>query len=176
MPFNRLHRREFITLLGSAAVAWPFAARAQQHKGPVRLGFFPFGLPANAYERSRVEAFQHGLHRVGLIENRDVVLDVVWQGDDPDQAVTEGLRRGAELLIPCGSGASVAAQRRAPMIPIVFIQVGDPVAMGLAMRPVLATSWATSALNWWTSLELPNPQGTVGYLWYTGWPDGENRY
>jgi putative ABC transport system substrate-binding protein len=180
-----MRRREFVSLLGSAAVAWPFAARAQQHKGPVRLGFFPFGSPANAYDRSRVEAFQHGLHRVGLIENRDVVLDIVWQGDDPDQAVSEGLRRGAELLIPCGSSASVAAQRRAPTIPIVFIQVGDPVAMGLVdsvARPGRNATGFSDVLGDISSKlvdiarQLPNPEMTVGYLWHTGWPDGENRY
>jgi putative tryptophan/tyrosine transport system substrate-binding protein len=180
-----MRRREFVSLLGSAAVAWPLLARAQQHKGPVLLGFFPCGSPANAFDRSRVEAFQRGLHRVGLIENRDVVLDIGWQGDDPDQAVGEGLRRGAELLIPCGSSASVAAQRRAPKIPILFIQVGDPVAMGLVdslARPGRNATGLSDMLADISSKlvdiarELPNPEGTVGYLWHTGWPDGENRY
>jgi hypothetical protein len=145
-----MRRRDFVSLVGSAAVAWPFAARAQQHKGPVRLGFFPFGSPANAHERSRVEAFQQGLHRVGLIENQDVVLDIVWQGDDPNQAVSEGLRRGAQILIPVGSSASVNG-------------IGRQL---VAMRPDLATSLATSALSWWTSLEscptLKGPSGTFG--------------
>src|SRR5262245_10310110 len=101
-----IRRREFITLLGGAAVAWPLPARAQQSKGPVRLGFLPPGLPSNSYDRSLVEAFQQGLRRVGLIENRDIVLDVVWNSDDPDRAVSEMLRRGASLLIPCGSTIS----------------------------------------------------------------------
>jgi putative ABC transport system substrate-binding protein len=93
-----VRRREFITLLGSAAAAWPLTARAQQGKGPVRLGFLPIGSPSNAYDRSLVEAFQQGLRKVGLIENRDIILDVVWMSGDPDQAVSEVLRRGAELL------------------------------------------------------------------------------
>jgi len=76
-----------------------------------------------------VEAFQEGLRRVGLIENQNIVLDIVWVGDDPDRAVGEALRRGAELLIPCGSGASVAAKRQTSIIPIVFLNVGDPIAM-----------------------------------------------
>jgi len=81
-----MRRREFITLLGGA-VTWPFAARAQQH--PVRLGFLPIGSPANSYDKSLVAAFQQGLRRVDLIENRDIVLDVVWTRDHPDQAVSK---------------------------------------------------------------------------------------
>jgi hypothetical protein len=126
-----MKRREFITLLGAGAAAWPLAARAQRGNGPVRLGFLPLGSPSNAYDRSLVEAFQQGLRRVGLIENRDIILDVAWVTGDPDQAVSDVLRRGAELLIPCGSSASVAAKRQTTTIPIVFLSVGDPIAMGL---------------------------------------------
>jgi putative tryptophan/tyrosine transport system substrate-binding protein len=64
-----MRRRTFITLLGGA-VAWPLAVQAQQHNGPVRLGFLPIGSPRNAYDRSLAEAFQEGLRRVGLIENQ----------------------------------------------------------------------------------------------------------
>src|SRR5438128_6006977 len=88
-PMPGLRRRELITLLGGAAAVWPLAVRAQQGKGPVRLGFLPLGSPSNAYDRSLVEAFQEGLRRVGLIENRDIILDVVWISSDPDQAVSE---------------------------------------------------------------------------------------
>jgi putative tryptophan/tyrosine transport system substrate-binding protein len=52
-----MRRREFITLLGSAA-AWPLTAQAQQQKGPIRLGFVPIGSPENAYDLSLVEAFR----------------------------------------------------------------------------------------------------------------------
>ena len=126
-----MRRREFITLLGGATAAWPLAARAQQHNGPIRLGFLPIGSPSNAYDSSLVDAFRQGLRQVNLIENRDIVLDVLWVGDDPDQAVSEELRRGAELLITCGSSVSVAAKHQTSTIPIVFINVGDPIAMGL---------------------------------------------
>jgi len=65
-----VRRRDFITLVGRAAAGWPIVARAQQHKGPVRLGFFPNGSPSNADDMSLVEAFQQGLRQVGLIEDR----------------------------------------------------------------------------------------------------------
>src|SRR5437016_3653632 len=180
----RMRRREFITLLSGAA-AWPLAARAQQGKGPVRLGFLPLGSPSNTYDRSLVEAFQQGLRRVGLIENRDIVLDVGWTSGNPDQAVSEVLRRGAELLIPCGSSASVAAKRQTSTIPIIFLSVGDPLAMGLVEslpRPGRnATGFShilpdPSGKLVDLARELSKPRTTVDYLWHTAWPDGQNRH
>jgi putative tryptophan/tyrosine transport system substrate-binding protein len=177
-------RREFITLLGGAA-AWPLAARAQQHRGPVRLAFIPIGSRSNPYDRSLVEAFQRGLRRVGLIENQDVVLDVVWPGDRPDQAVSEALQRGAELLIPCGSSASVAAKRQTSTIPIVFLNVGDPVAVGLVESLSRPGQNATGFSDILAELsgklvdvtrELIKPHRIIHYLWHTAWPDGQNRY
>ena len=181
-----MRRREFITLLGGAAATRPLAARAQQAKGPVRIGFLPLGSPSNAYDRSLVEAFQEGLRKAGLVENRDIVLDIVWSsGGNPDQAITELMQRGAEMLIPCGSGASVAAQRRAPTIPILFINVGNPIAMGLVetlSRPGRnATGFSDIQGDLSGKLvdvarELRSAESTVGYIWHNGWPDGENRY
>jgi putative tryptophan/tyrosine transport system substrate-binding protein len=179
-----VNRREFITLIGGAA-AWPLAARAQQHNGPVRLGFLPIGSPSNAYDNSLVDAFQQGLRQVGLIENRDIVLDVVWVGDDPDQTVSEELRRGAKLLITCGSSVSVAAKRQTSTIPIVFLHVGDPMAMGLIESLSRPGHNATGFSDILAELsgkfvdlarELSKPEATVGYLWHTSWPDGRNRY
>src|SRR5436309_3415087 len=114
-----MQRRKFISLFGGAMLACSLAARAQQAKRPVRIGFLFFGSPSNAYDRSLVDAFRQGLRQVGLVENRDIVLDVVASGN-PDQAVTEVLQRGAELLVPTGSSLSVAAQRQTSTIPIVF--------------------------------------------------------
>src|SRR5271166_1086554 len=175
-----MKRRDFITLLGGMAVAWPLAARAQQNKGPVRLGFLPLGSPSNPYDRSLVEAFQQGLRRVGLIENRDIVLDVVWTIDDADQAVSEVLRRGAHVLIPCGSSASVAAKRQTSTIPIVFLSVGDPIAMGLVESLPHPGRNATGFSDILGDLsgklvdlarELIKPETTVDYLWQTTWPE-----
>jgi putative ABC transport system substrate-binding protein len=180
-----MRRREFITLLGAGAAAWPLAARAQKVKAPVRLGLVPLGSPSNAYDLSLVEAFRQGLRRVGLIEQQDIILDVVWTSGDPDQAVSEVLRRGAELLIPCGSSASVAAKRQTSIIPIVFLSVGDPIAMGLVEslpRPGRNATGFSDILADLSgklvdlSRELSKPRTTVEYLWHTAWPDGQNRY
>jgi len=124
-------RRKLIAALGVAAFASPLAARAQPAKSPVRIGFLPIGSPSNTYDQSLVDAFRQGLRKVGLVENRDIVVDVVWASGDSEKAVTEVMQRGAELLVPCGSSVSVAANRLAGTIPIVFLNVGNPIAMGL---------------------------------------------
>ena len=90
----------------------------------------PLGSPDNTYDRSLVA--RAGLRLAGLVENRDVVLDVAWTSGNPEQTVRDVLKRGAELLIPCGSSASVAAKTQTATIPIVVLSVGDPIAMGLA--------------------------------------------
>src|SRR5438093_3822342 len=111
-----MKRRALLTLIGGAA-AWPLAARAQQAENPVRIGFLPIGSPSNSYDRSLVEAFRQGLREVGVVENRHVVLDFVWIRNEPEipQAVSELMRRGAKLLIPCGTSASVAAKQQVSM-------------------------------------------------------------
>jgi putative tryptophan/tyrosine transport system substrate-binding protein len=179
-----MRRRKFMTLLAAGIATWPFDLRAQ-HQGPVRLGFLPLGLNSNPYDLSLVEAFREGLRQAGLVENRDVVLEIIWTKGDPDQAVKELLNLGVQLLIPCGSSASVAAKRQAPAISIVFLSVGDPVAMGLVdslPRPGHnATGFTDSLADLSAKLvdlatELSKPQGTIEYFWYTAWPDGRNRY
>jgi putative ABC transport system substrate-binding protein len=179
-----IRRREFITLLGVAA-AWPLAARAQFDKHPIKIGFVPLGSPGNPYDRSLVEAFREGLRQVGLIENRDIVLDVAWPTGSPDKTVNEVLRRGVELLIPCGSSASVAARIQTTTIPIIFLSVGDPIAMGLVDSLAHPGRNATGFSDILADLsgklvdiarEFNGPRDTIDYVWHTAWPDGQNRY
>jgi putative tryptophan/tyrosine transport system substrate-binding protein len=99
--------------------------------------------------------------------------------------VGEALRRGAELLIPTGSTASVAAMGQTSSIPIVFMGVGDPIAMGLVESLPHPGRNATGFSDILAELsgkfvdldrELIKPQTTIAYLWHTAWPDGRNRY
>ncbi len=181
-----MRRREFITLLGGAAVAWPLAAHAQQAENPVRIGFLPIGTSSNTYDRSLVEAFRQGLREVGVVENRHVVLDVVWIGSEPElpHAVSELVRRGARLLIPVGTSASVAVKRQVSTIPILFINVGNPVGVGLVESLSRPGGNVTGFSDMHADLsgkyvqfasELGEPQATVNYLWYTEWADGQYR-
>jgi putative ABC transport system substrate-binding protein len=179
-----MKRRQFIAILGGAATAWPLSVRAQQTESLARIGMLPIGLPSNTYDKSLVESFRQGLRDVGIVE-RDVMLDIVWSSGDLDVAVNELIQRGVELLVPCGSSASAAANHKTSTIPIVFISVGNPVGLGIIeslSRPgrnvtgfsdVLAD---LSAKYVEFARELGGQQATVDYLWHTEWPDGQRRH
>ena len=182
-----MRRREFIALISGVLAAWPLGANAQQAKRPTRIGLLPFGSPSNAYDQSLVDAFRSGLRQAGLIEDRDIVLDIAWTSGsdaDSDNAIEELIRRGAELLVPTGSTASVAAKRHTSTIPIVFISVGNPVAMGLVQNLAHPGGNATGFSDIFSELSAKlveldrtvNKQDTIYYLWHTAWPDGKNRF
>ena len=181
-----MRRREFITLIGGAAAAWPLAAGAQQAEKPVRIGFLPLGSPSNTYDQSLVEAFRQGLRQAGLLENQHVTIDLVWVSNESEfpQVVSELVQRGAKLLITAGSSASAAAKRYTSIIPIVFVSVGNPVGIGLIeslSRPGGNATGFSDVLADLSSkyvqfaTELGKPQSAIDYLWYTEWPDGKNR-
>jgi len=180
-------RLRFLATAGAALLMAPLAVEAQPAGGPTRIGFLPIGSPSSAYDRSLVEAFRQGLRDVGLVENRHVVLDLVWIKNDSEysQAVSEMVQRGAKLLIPVGSSASVAAKSRTSTIPIVFISVGNPIGIGLVdslARPGRnATGFSDVLADLSAKLldlarEQGKPQAPVDYLWYAGWADGPNRF
>jgi putative ABC transport system substrate-binding protein len=186
MQFEQLKRREFIALLGGAAATWPIAARAQQAGIPLRIGFLPIGSPSNAYDRSLVQAFRDGLLEAGLVENRDVFLDLKWVNSEPElpKAIDELIRRGANLLVPCGTSASVAAKAQAAALPILFINVGNPIGVGLVDSLSRPGGNVTGFSDMHADLsgkyvqfatELDKSQATVNYLWYTEWADGRYR-
>ena len=187
MQFIQLKRREFITLIGGAAAVWALGASAPLAQTPIKIGVLPFGSPSNAYDQSLVDAFRSGLRQAGLIEGRDIVLEIVWTSGsdaDTDKAVAELIRGGAALLVPTGSTASVAARRHTSTIPIVFISVGNPVAMGLVENLAHPGGNATGFSDIFSDLSAKlvefgkavNKQDTIGYLWHTAWPDGKNRF
>jgi putative tryptophan/tyrosine transport system substrate-binding protein len=81
MQFGQLKRREFITLMGGAATAWPLAARAQQRRR--RIGVL-VGTGNDSQGRSWIAAFRQKLQELGWIDDRDVQIDIVWGGGDID--------------------------------------------------------------------------------------------
>src|SRR5262249_16696513 len=138
-PFGREHgrhramkRREFITLIGAAAAAWPLAARAQQPTTP-GIGFFYLTSPELA--RENLASFLRGRGETGYIEGKNVAIEYRYAHGKNDQLATlaaELVRRQVSVIVTLESTqGALAAKAATQTIPIVFMQAADPVRIGL---------------------------------------------
>jgi putative ABC transport system substrate-binding protein len=155
-----MKRRNFIALLGGAAAAWSVAARAQQPERVRRIGTITSFAADDQASQPRLAAFRQGLQQLGWTEGRNVIFEARWAAGD-----AERIRRGAAELVAlapdvilAATSPSVAALLQVTRtVPIVFVQVADPVGAGslrawrsrAAMPPDSPSTNTLSARNGW---------------------------
>jgi ABC-type uncharacterized transport system substrate-binding protein len=126
-----MRRREFITLVGSAAAAWPLAARAQQPAMPV-IGFLDPRTPEAVTDRLR--GLRQGLKEAGFVEGENVAIVYRYAENQLDrlpELMADLVRRHVTVLVIGGAPAAYAAKAATTMIPTVFLIGDDPVRLGL---------------------------------------------
>ena len=122
MQFDQLKRRDFITLLGGTAAAWPLGARAQQSAKMPRIGIVD--------DAPMWQTFRQALRELGYLEGETVNYEYRYSEGAPDHlaaVVGELIRRPVDLIATFGTPPTEAAKAATTTIPIVMIGVGDPV-------------------------------------------------
>jgi putative ABC transport system substrate-binding protein len=125
-------RRDFITLLGGVAAAWPLATRAQQ-AGMRRIGVLVPFAEDHPVGQARVAAFLQGLQQLGWTDGGNVRIDYRWSAGDPDRirkVATDLIALGPDVVMAFTSGAVAPLRQITRTVPIVFAVVADPVGAG----------------------------------------------
>jgi ABC-type uncharacterized transport system substrate-binding protein len=134
MQSNCLKRREFITLLGGAAVAWPVAARAQRIDRTVRrLGVLMPFTPDDPEGHLRVPALEQGLRDLGWLNGRNIKIEYRWVADDPNLLRNEAtalVGSAPDVILADSTPVLSALRKESTTLPMVFVQVTDPVGSG----------------------------------------------
>jgi putative ABC transport system substrate-binding protein len=128
-----MQRREFITLIGGAAAAWPLVARAQQ-PGPMRrIGVLMNGVADHPEGPNYLPTFLQALLKLGWTDGQNIRIDYRWSAGDAERArtyATELVALAPDVILSASTTNLIALQQATRTIPIVFIQVSDPVAQG----------------------------------------------
>ena len=134
MHSNRLKRRDLITLLGGAMAAWPVAARAQQGERMRRIGVLMTARDADDDDvRARLAAFQQGLQELGWVNGRNVRIEYRRGAGDADRIrryAAELVALAPDAILASGTSTAGALQQATRTVPIVLVNVADPVGAG----------------------------------------------
>jgi putative ABC transport system substrate-binding protein len=125
-----MRRREFITLIGGAAAAWPLASGAQQPERMRRIGvLMPFAKD-NPEGLARIAAFVKELQQLGWTDGRNIQIEYRWDTGDLRKVATELVTLSPDVILASATPAVAALQQATRTVPIVFTQVADPVSAG----------------------------------------------
>src|SRR5262249_4586622 len=125
-----MRRRQVLSLLGGAAVAWSLAARAQPRDGVRRIGALMNLVVDDAEGQARIAAFLQGMQELGWHVGRNMQIDVRWAGNDEGryhQYAAELSSLAPDVFLASASPAVMALQKKTPTVPVVFVGVSDPV-------------------------------------------------
>jgi putative ABC transport system substrate-binding protein len=128
-----MKRREFITLLGGAAATWPLAARAQQAGAMPRIGLLSVFAESDPEGQALIKELMQGLQELGWVNGRNVRIDFRFGGVDAahiSMLATELIELRPDVVLAAGALAATALRQQTLSIPIVFVQVVDPVSTG----------------------------------------------
>ena len=128
-----MRRREFIAVVGGAAVAWPFATRAQQPAPMKRIGLLIPFADSDGLAQNQVAAFREELQRLGWNDNRNVQIVARWTGGDTGQipfVAKELVTLKPDVILAYTTAVTAALKKETDTIPIVFVVVSDPVGDG----------------------------------------------
>jgi putative tryptophan/tyrosine transport system substrate-binding protein len=125
-----MKRRDFIMLLGSAAVAWPLAAGAQQGERVRRIGVFMNRWADDPLGQANAATFQQALQDLGWTEGKNLRADYRWRGEFISSSAAQLVKLAPDLILAAGSSNLAAVQQATRTIPIVFTNVTDPVGSG----------------------------------------------
>jgi putative ABC transport system substrate-binding protein len=127
-----MRRRDFISIIGSAAIARPLAARAQQSEQMRRIGVLMTGPPDDQEGQSRLAGFLRGLQELGWIPGSNLRIDYRWANDAAyrHQYAVELIALAPEVILASTSPGTAALQQASRTVPIVFAAVTDPVGQG----------------------------------------------
>jgi putative ABC transport system substrate-binding protein len=128
-----MKRRQFITLIGGAAAAWPLAAHAQQTDGVRRIGVLMPTREDDPDGQQRVALLRQGLKELGWTEGRNIHIDYRWAGGDAALAkadAAEMVSQKPEVIVANGTLLLAAVRNKTSTIPIVFVVVADPIGQG----------------------------------------------